>query len=115
MTTLYCIEHNRTKNLLPIEFQTGGSYWEGEGGKVPRLFTSRRNAANFISHWVKGEAHNVYDTVSDGFLDYEEKVGLEYKDKGRKREDLTIIEAELILYPSWAEPGSLTHSFRRLK
>lgn len=98
MIKLYCIRHKATGNLLPIEFLTGGSYWDGEAGKAPRFFTSIRNARSFIAIWAKGEVSNVYDTVSDGFREYTDKVGIEFKDKGRKKTDLEIIEARIELW-----------------
>ena len=93
---MYCIRHKRTRNLLPIEFATGGSYWDGEAGKAPRLFTSIRNARSFIAIWAKGKASNVYGTVSDGLREYEDKVGLEFKDVGRSKTDCEVIEITLV-------------------
>lgn len=96
MIKLYCIRHKATGNLLPIEFLTGGSYWNGEAGKAPRFFTSIRNARSFIAIWAKGQASNVYSTGSDGFREYVEKVGLEFKDVGRSKTDLEVIEITLV-------------------
>lgn len=91
MMELFAIRHRATQNFLCVD-QTknyrGTTFWNGEEcGRVPRLFINERAAKNCITMWAKGEAHNKYE---GGFYG-DEWVGLEYKDIGRKREDLEIV------------------------
>lgn len=111
---LYVVRHAATQNLLPTEFNKGGTYWRGEAGKAPRVFHSYKAAHAFVIHWAKGEAH--YHVPSPlSFDDDEGSAYLDYRDQGRSRSDLIICEAELVIYPDWAEPGSLWHNFRSKK
>lgn len=90
---VYLIQHTKTGNFLPTDFHRGGTYWNGEAGKAPRLFHTRAAAQSFISHWVKGQAYIAPD--------YGEHVttSLKYEDKGRKSSDIRIREASLELEP----------------
>lgn len=60
---------------------------------VPRLFTTRRGASIALTAWVKG--HHSYCVSHDwegGYDDF--YVGV--KDVGRKREDMEIVEVEIV-------------------
>ena len=79
---VYLIQHEKTGSYLPTTFSRKGMQWEGEAGKMPRLFLERRAAQRFLTRWQTNTR------------------------RGRIR------EAEIVVYPEWAESGSLTRAFR---
>lgn len=85
---IYLVQHTRTRNFLPTDFATGGTYWEGEAGKAPRTFPTRQAAQNFINNWVKGRA---------GIGPF--SAGVAYEDRGRSRRDVRIREGTIVLEP----------------
>lgn len=103
----YIIHHIATGEIMP-ELERGRGYTHWNPGKipttevfrprklkgVPRLFPSRRTAARAIAAW------NAYPNSYNGYTrspvddDYELQIG---KDDGRKKEDLEVIEVDIVL------------------
>lgn len=94
---VYLIQHTKTGNFLPTDFYKGGTYWNGEAGKAPRIFHTKAAAQSFINHWVKGQAYIVHEHT--GFYWKNVTTSLKYMDKGRKSSDIRIREASLELEP----------------
>lgn len=94
---IFLIQHTKTGNFLPTDFNKGGTYWNGEAGKAPRVFHSYAAAASFMRHWAKGYAETFTET-SGGFGEVI-STGLRYIDQGRSRSDIRIREATIVLEP----------------
>jgi hypothetical protein len=98
----YAIRHKATLELMPqIKRGRGYSHWNPskvqgsflDGAKlvgVPRLLPSKRVAQRCIDQW------NAIPNGRMGF-DHEGEVELDIKSDGRKKEDLEIIEVELVI------------------
>lgn len=89
---LFIIKHTKTGNYLPQSYLKGGTYWHGDKddkNSPPRTFHSRAAANAFIYAWEKGLAKVEY-----GRSDVPN--GVYYEDQNRSRDDLKVIECELI-------------------
>ena len=64
----YVIVHIPTGRLMP-ETRGGYSYWDPDRQYIvpPRLFTTRRGAANALTCWVNGQYSHLTQTESDGW------------------------------------------------
>jgi hypothetical protein len=92
----YAIRHTKTGHLLPVEYNKGSTYWEGQAGSLPRLFPSLKSVRGCVNTWIKGEASHEFTETEFGI----EAAGLVYRDKGRKRSDLEIVTFELVEIPT---------------
>lgn len=97
----YVIRHKASGELMPQCKRSGYSNWNPDKGLVPntslgvpRLLDSRRKAARCIVQWNSmPNAHNRYYV---GSFDDDGGYDIEVKPDGRKKEDLEIVEVELV-------------------
>lgn len=96
---LYIIRHKVTNQIMPeMKRGKGYSHWNPGTGAVPssvekdsiRIFYSERQAKQAVSAWASMPNCSVY-YYNDGDDDYR------FKDDGRKKEDLEVVECELII------------------
>lgn len=92
----YVIRHKASGEIMPQCIKRGYSHWNPSTGQipntslgVPRLIPSRRTANNVINRWVtfpNGErsSYQSYDGEWDDSVDF--------KEDGRKKEDLEVVE-----------------------
>lgn len=101
----YALRHKPTGKYMPARMtkagRAGWSWWDPASmhnsgvGPQPRLFTTPIAVKNAAAMWLKGTASAV--TSTDWESGHTEVEGVAYdKVKGRKRDDLEIIEFELV-------------------
>lgn len=97
----YVIRHKSTGQLMPEVKRRGYTHWNPNTNSmpntsigIPRLLHSRRQAHRCIVQWASlPNAKTVY-SMSD---EYSEELDIDIKLDGRKKDDLEIIEARLVI------------------
>ena len=93
----WAIRVKGTKMFLP-SVRSGQSYSEPSDSKYPRLHKSKRGAQNALTAWLQG--HWVQKTTGGysyfGEPDFETITFASKKIESRKRENMEIVEFELI-------------------
>lgn len=80
----------------------GPSYWnpnDAYSRQVPRTFSTKRSATAALTQWLRGEHKPLIETEQDGWEgpSYQVTVGTEVVPvAGRNREDMEIVEYELV-------------------
>lgn len=100
----YAIRHIRTDELMPEVLTNGGySHWNPDNPDMPlkiftgcpRLFLSRRKAVKCIIQWFvnqNGRRSFMQHSYTGEYDDI-----TEFKPDGRKKEDLEVVEVEVIV------------------
>lgn len=105
----FLIRHKATGEYMPqLERGRGYSHWNPAAIAttevfrprkllgVPRLLPSRRVAARCIVQWDLNP--NSYMGQKSG---YDDDLIVEFKDDGRKKEDLEIVEVDIVAKEDW--------------
>jgi hypothetical protein len=96
----YAIKHKPTGRFMP-ETCKGYSYWDPAqpyAAYSPRLFVTKRGAANALTCWVNGQYSHLTQTESDGWEgpSYTVVAGTVAEPvAGRKRDDVEVVEVTL--------------------
>lgn len=94
----YAIKHKPTGLFMP-QMRGGFSYWEPKGEpQPPRLFATRRAAANALTCWANGRYAKRFVTTQDSWDEpyYQSEAGTEAEpDITRRRDDLQVVEITL--------------------
>lgn len=98
----YVIRHKKTGDLMPeVKTRGGYSHWNPNNPNmpkifwgVPRLLDTRRRAAKCIIQWFVNQNGRRHFAQSYGG-EYDEII--DFKPDGRKKDDLEIIEVDIIL------------------
>lgn len=107
----FLIRHKATSLFMPqAKRDRGYSHWNPavntkyiDGGMkaalpVPRLIDTRARAARCITHWaINPNARNTSRQSYDG--EWDDLVVT--KDDGRKKEDLEVVEVDIVLKEDW--------------
>lgn len=109
----YAIRHKATQELMPqLARGKGYSHWNPavtpttevfKGAKlvgVPRLVPSLRTARQIINQW-NSTPNGRYTSHQSSAGDYDEV--LDIKPDGRKKEDLEVIEVEILVHTKWLD------------
>lgn len=88
---MFAIRHKATGNLL--SWHKGATWWEGQSGPVPRIFSTKKAATSFVVIWAFGRASVKHSYR--GVFDTDESPGIEYENRGRTRDMLEIIPVTL--------------------
>lgn len=101
----FALRHKPTQKLMPARMtkagRAGWSWWDPTDpdnsgvGPQPRLFTTPVAVKNAAAMWLKGTARSV--TSTDWESGHTEIEGITFdRVKARKREDLEMVEYELV-------------------
>lgn len=99
----YAIRHKATSELMPQGKKNRGySHWNPSNPNskfkyalpIPRLLDTRRKAANCIKAWAANPNSKMSYSVSYAG---EEDYSVDIKPDGRKKEDLEVVEIELVV------------------
>jgi hypothetical protein len=100
----WVIRHKATGELMPqAKRDRGYSNWNPSNPDrefkasigVPRLIDTRRRAVRIVASWVSfpnGHTYSHRDWES-GYTEYD----VDFKDDGRKKDDLEIVQVDLVL------------------
>ena len=100
MTAYYAIRHKPTGRFMP-ETRKGYSYWNPadlNGGYTPRLFTTRRGAANALTCWLQGQFTKLreIESCSWEYPSYEVDAGTHAEPVAdRKRDEMEVVFLKL--------------------
>lgn len=95
MTKVYAVRQKSTGLFIPIlerGRRRGGSWLEPTADRPPRIFPSKLSATSFLGNWLRGIFKNNYYQTEEGPEPY---LSVE-KQEHRKKEDMEIVEFELI-------------------
>lgn len=98
----YVIRHKETRKLMPQMKRRGYTHWNPGKSKeklsgelpVPRLFVNLKSANAAVTQWIA-----LPNAEYRGYVTHlgEDDYDISTKDDGRKKEDLEIIPARLVL------------------
>lgn len=109
----YLIRHIATGEYMPqLERGRGYSHWNPAAARtvdifrprkligVPRLLPSRRTAAHCIANW-NAYPNSYTGYKSTGIFDGDAPDLITGKDDGRKKEDLEVVEVDIVAKEDW--------------
>ena len=106
-TTFYLIRHIATQQVMPLCRRNRGYSWWNPNRKddkesrpkvlfleIPRLLKSEKQAKKVIAMWraFPNGKHSFYQSSYDG--EYNDSI--DFKDDGRKKEDLEVIKVRMV-------------------